>query len=106
MLAQGEDIAPIPGTRSVARPEENLGAAQITLTALEMSQFTEILPAMETGDIDAGLLPAGQCASAITELVEVEVEEFLPEMVRKAKELLIAPSHNLHDIADTASGLA
>ena len=33
LLAQGEDIVPIPGTRKVTRLEENLGALSVALSA-------------------------------------------------------------------------
>ncbi|WP_067694319.1 aldo/keto reductase [Nocardia jejuensis] len=44
LLAQGPDIVPIPGTRSPARLEENLAAAEIDLTADELARVTTILP--------------------------------------------------------------
>ena len=40
LLAQGPDIVPIPGTRKVARLEENLGALSITLSSAELHQLT------------------------------------------------------------------
>ncbi|MDF2896741.1 MAG: Pyridoxine 4-dehydrogenase [Rhodococcus erythropolis] len=45
LLAQGEHIVPIPGTRSVARVEENVGAAALTLTPGDVERIAEILPA-------------------------------------------------------------
>ncbi|GAB0115439.1 aldo/keto reductase [Acidisoma sp. C75] len=45
VLAQGEDIIPIPGTKRRAYLEENLGAAAITLTAEERAEIDRILPA-------------------------------------------------------------
>lgn len=44
LLAQGDDIAPIPGTRSRKRLEENVGAADVTLTADDLSRIQEIVP--------------------------------------------------------------
>ncbi|WP_128375175.1 aldo/keto reductase [Streptomyces cavernae] len=44
LLAQGEHIVPIPGTRSAARIEENAGAADVTLTEADLAQIREILP--------------------------------------------------------------
>ncbi len=35
---------PIPGTRSVARLQENAAAAEITLTTEEIRELTETLP--------------------------------------------------------------
>lgn len=44
LLAQGDDIVPIPGTRSQARLAENAGAADLTLTAEMQARINEILP--------------------------------------------------------------
>jgi aryl-alcohol dehydrogenase-like predicted oxidoreductase len=47
LLAQGEDIVPIPGTRSVARLEENLGALQIALSPAWVERIRAELAAIE-----------------------------------------------------------
>jgi aryl-alcohol dehydrogenase-like predicted oxidoreductase len=44
LLAQGEDIVPIPGTRSPQRLEENVGAVDFTLTPDDLKRVDEILP--------------------------------------------------------------
>jgi aryl-alcohol dehydrogenase-like predicted oxidoreductase len=44
LLAQGDDIVPIPGTRSVRRLEENAGAADVTLTSDDLRQVGEAFP--------------------------------------------------------------
>ncbi|HEX5291811.1 MAG TPA: aldo/keto reductase [Streptosporangiaceae bacterium] len=44
LLAQGDDIAPIPGTRRAARVEENAGAADLQLTARQLDQLTHVTP--------------------------------------------------------------
>ncbi|MET8452156.1 aldo/keto reductase [Streptomyces sp. NPDC005209] len=44
LLAQGDDIVPIPGTRSPQRLEENVAAAHITLTPDDLARIQEILP--------------------------------------------------------------
>ena len=44
LLSRGEDVVPIPGTRSIARLEENAAAAEIELTAEELRTLTEGLP--------------------------------------------------------------
>jgi aryl-alcohol dehydrogenase-like predicted oxidoreductase len=44
VLAQGDDIAPIPGTKKVHRLEENVGAADVTLSADELAEITAALP--------------------------------------------------------------
>lgn len=59
LLAQGVDIVPIPGTRSTARVEENVGAADLILTETDLGRIAEILPAGGHGAryVDA-MLPA------------------------------------------------
>ena len=44
VLAQGDDIVPIPGTKHVAYLEENLGALNITLSPAELTQLNDIAP--------------------------------------------------------------
>ena len=44
LLAQGDDIVPIPGTRSPKRLAENLAAASVTLTADELTRIGDLLP--------------------------------------------------------------
>jgi aryl-alcohol dehydrogenase-like predicted oxidoreductase len=44
LLAQGEDIVPIPGTRSPERLAENVAAADITLSEADLARVREILP--------------------------------------------------------------
>ncbi|MFF2327736.1 MULTISPECIES: aldo/keto reductase [unclassified Streptomyces] len=44
LLAQGDDIVPIPGTRSPRRLEENVAAAQVALTPQDLRRIEEILP--------------------------------------------------------------
>ena len=45
VLAQGDDIVPIPGTKRRTYLEENLGATDIGLTADERAEIDRILPA-------------------------------------------------------------
>jgi aryl-alcohol dehydrogenase-like predicted oxidoreductase len=45
VLARGEDIVPIPGTKKRTFLEENLAAAEITLTPAELARIDAILPA-------------------------------------------------------------
>ncbi|AMJ65273.1 aldo/keto reductase [Hymenobacter sp. PAMC 26628] len=44
VLAQGDDVVPIPGTKRVAYLEENLGALAISLSKGELAQLDEIAP--------------------------------------------------------------
>jgi aryl-alcohol dehydrogenase-like predicted oxidoreductase len=45
LLAQGDDIAPIPGTKRVARVEENVAADGVVLTAEQLDKLTQVSPA-------------------------------------------------------------
>ena len=44
LLANGDDIVPIPGTKRRKYLEENLGALEVSLTPAEMNQIEEIAP--------------------------------------------------------------
>jgi aryl-alcohol dehydrogenase-like predicted oxidoreductase len=45
VLAQGDDIVPIPGTRRRSRLEENAAAVDVQLTALELAEIASAVPA-------------------------------------------------------------
>ncbi|MGF1430776.1 aldo/keto reductase [Kitasatospora sp. LaBMicrA B282] len=45
LLAQGDDIAPIPGTRHVARVAENVAADAVRLTEKQLGSLTDLPPA-------------------------------------------------------------
>jgi aryl-alcohol dehydrogenase-like predicted oxidoreductase len=45
LLAQGDDIAPIPGTRRVARVEENTAADHIELSSDQLESLDNLTPA-------------------------------------------------------------
>ncbi len=44
ILAQGPDIAPIPGTTKIARLEENVGAVDVTFSAEELARIAAAVP--------------------------------------------------------------
>jgi len=44
LLAQGDDLLPIPGTKRVERLQENLGALDIALTPEEVKTIGEVIP--------------------------------------------------------------
>jgi aryl-alcohol dehydrogenase-like predicted oxidoreductase len=59
LLAQGEDIVPIPGTRSPDRLAENVGAARIVLGPQELERIQEILPHGAAGSrYPEGIMPS------------------------------------------------
>jgi len=45
VLAQGDDVIPIPGTKKVRYLEENAAAVDVVLTAADLSAIDEALPA-------------------------------------------------------------
>jgi aryl-alcohol dehydrogenase-like predicted oxidoreductase len=45
VLAQGEDVVPIPGTKRVKYLEENAAAAQVELSDDELRRIDEVFPA-------------------------------------------------------------
>jgi aryl-alcohol dehydrogenase-like predicted oxidoreductase len=45
LLAKGDDIVPIPGSKRRSRVEENVGAAEVALTAEDVVRLDEIAPA-------------------------------------------------------------
>jgi aryl-alcohol dehydrogenase-like predicted oxidoreductase len=44
LLAQGEDVVPIPGTKRLRYLEENLGALEVTLTGEDLRRIDEVAP--------------------------------------------------------------
>jgi len=46
LLAQGDDVAPIPGTKRVARVEENTAADRIELNASQIERLNNLTPAV------------------------------------------------------------
>ena len=44
LLAQGDDIVPIPGTRNAKRLEENVGAADVSLSSDDLRLIREAFP--------------------------------------------------------------
>jgi aryl-alcohol dehydrogenase-like predicted oxidoreductase len=47
LLAQGEDVIPIPGTTKVERLKENLAAMKVELTMEEVKRIREVVEAAE-----------------------------------------------------------
>jgi len=44
VLARGQDLVPIPGTKRIAYLEENIGALDVTLSSAELAQIEAIFP--------------------------------------------------------------
>ncbi|WP_405512810.1 aldo/keto reductase [Streptomyces canus] len=55
LLAQGDDIAPIPGTKRVSRVEENTAADAIVLTAEQLARLNNLAPAAGDRLHEAGM---------------------------------------------------
>ena len=47
LMAQGENVVPIPGTTQVPHLRDNIGAAQITFTEAELAELNEAVRAVE-----------------------------------------------------------
>jgi aryl-alcohol dehydrogenase-like predicted oxidoreductase len=45
LLAQGDDIVPIPGTKRTTRLEENIGALAVRLSAADLTAIEQAVPA-------------------------------------------------------------
>jgi aryl-alcohol dehydrogenase-like predicted oxidoreductase len=58
VLAQGDDVAPIPGTKRVSRLEENAAADALVLSAQQLGRLTAIAPPV--GDRYADMSPVGR----------------------------------------------
>ena len=59
LLAKGEDVIPIPGTRRIKYLEENLGAADIVLTAETIARIDAAFPpGIAKGGARGGHTPA------------------------------------------------
>ena len=59
VLARGEDIVPIPGTKRIARLEENAAASKLALSADEIARLDAAFPpGITAGD----RYPPGQLA--------------------------------------------
>ena len=54
MLCKKPYIVPIPGTRRLSRLLENAGAANVTLSAEEISDIDEALNGMEISEVFGG----------------------------------------------------
>ena len=46
LLAQGDDVAPIPGTKRVSRVDENTAADQLELSAEQIERLNDLTPAI------------------------------------------------------------
>lgn len=57
LLAQGEDVVPIPGTKHKHRVDENLGALSVTLAAADVQRLAEAVP---VGAAAGGRYPEAQ----------------------------------------------
>lgn len=55
LLAQGDDIAPIPGTKRVSRVEENTAADQLELNAEQINRLNNLTPATGERHSEAGM---------------------------------------------------
>ncbi|MCJ1305960.1 hypothetical protein MMC08_008777, partial [Hypocenomyce scalaris] len=69
LMAQGEDIIPIPGTKKIKYLEENLGAVEVKLTREEMG---EIRDAVESAEVHGGRYPEAMAATLFADTPPLE----------------------------------
>ncbi len=61
MLAQGEDVVPIPGTKRVRYLEENTAAADVELDKEDLQRLDEVVPVgVAAGDRYPDMSPIGR----------------------------------------------
>jgi aryl-alcohol dehydrogenase-like predicted oxidoreductase len=60
LLAQGDDIAPIPGTKRVSRVEENTAADQIELSPEQITRLNDLAPAAGDRHDEANMSTVGR----------------------------------------------
>ena len=63
LLAQGEDVVPIPGTKRVRYLEQNVAAAEVTLPAAAMTALSDLVAAGERYGRGSGGLPEDRPAA-------------------------------------------
>jgi len=60
VLAQGDDVVPIPGTRRIATLEDNIAAAEVSLTAEDLAAIEAVFP--KDAAVGDRYAPAGAAA--------------------------------------------
>lgn len=68
LMAQGEDIIPIPGTKKIKYLEENVGALEVRLTEAEIR---EVRKAVEGAEVHGGRYPPAMAAGLFAESPEL-----------------------------------
>jgi aryl-alcohol dehydrogenase-like predicted oxidoreductase len=81
LLAQGDDIVPIPGTKSVSRLEENLAAAGISLTTAEAAEIAAAVPLNEDGRLGSAWASTTWNARHVEQKKAAEAAEGGPQAV-------------------------
>jgi aryl-alcohol dehydrogenase-like predicted oxidoreductase len=69
LLAQGDDIFPIPGTTNISRLEENLSALKIQLTKEEEQ---EIRHACEKAEVSGARYPEAHAGALFADTVPLD----------------------------------
>jgi diketogulonate reductase-like aldo/keto reductase len=67
LLAQGDDIAPIPGTRRVTLVEENSAADNVELTATQLARLNALTPAAGERHSEASMASIDHWSHPITD---------------------------------------
>ncbi|KAL8792898.1 MAG: hypothetical protein Q9195_004475 [Heterodermia aff. obscurata] len=69
LMAQGEDVVPIPGTKKIGYLEENLGSLKVGLTEEEVREMRDVMK--EAGETSGDRYPAEMMRFNFMDTVEV-----------------------------------
>lgn len=69
LMAEGEDIFPIPGTKKVSRLEENLGALEVVLSKEEVKEIRSVV---DTAEVYGARYPIASAAMVFKDTPRLE----------------------------------
>lgn len=69
LLAQGDDIIPIPGTKKIKYLEENIGSLDVSLSSEELQEIRQLI---EAAEVHGTRYPEATMASLFADTPELE----------------------------------
>ena len=69
LLAQGDDIIPIPGTKKIKYLEENIGSLDVSLSSEELQEIRQLI---EAAEVHGTRYPEATMASLFADTQELE----------------------------------
>ena len=84
LLAQGDDIAPIPGTKHVSRVEENTAADGIELSTEQLQRLNDLTPATGERHDETGMAAIDRWGGSIDHLSTARERRMAGEQFRQA----------------------